>query len=62
MKHYLETCEAVLAEVQSTPNGLTAAEANSRLETYGENKLAEAPKPTLAARFLEQSKNPMILV
>ena len=62
MKHYLETCEAVLEELQSTTNGLSAAEAKSRLEKYGENKLAEAPKPTLAARFLEQFKNPMILV
>ena len=62
MKHYLETCEAVLEDVQSTPNGLTAEEAKSRLQTYGENKLAEAPKPTLAARFIEQYKNPMILV
>ncbi|MBP0989356.1 MAG: HAD-IC family P-type ATPase, partial [Oscillospiraceae bacterium] len=62
MKHYLETCEAVLEDVQSTPNGLTAEEAKSRLQTYGENKLAEAPKPTLAARFIEQFKNPMILV
>ncbi|MBQ5339774.1 MAG: cation-translocating P-type ATPase [Oscillospiraceae bacterium] len=62
MKHYLETCEAVLEDVQSTPNGLTAEEAKSRLQTYGENKLAEAPKPTLLARFMEQFKNPMILV
>ena len=62
MKHYLETCEAVLEDVQSTPNGLTAEEAKSRLQTYGENNLAEAPKPTLAARFIEQFKNPMILV
>ncbi len=62
MKHYLETCEAVLEDVQSTPNGLTAEEAKSRLQTYGENKLAEAPKPTLLARFIEQFKNPMILV
>lgn len=62
MKHYLESCEAVLKEVQSSQNGLNTAEAQSRLQTYGENKLATPPKPTLAARFLEQFKNPMILV
>ena len=62
MKHYLETCETVLNAVKSTPNGLTAAEAKSRLQAHGENKLAEAPKPTLAARLIAQFKNPMILV
>ncbi len=62
MKHYLESCEAVLAELKSDSNGLNDAEAKSRLQTYGENKLATPPKPTLAARFLEQFKNPMILV
>ncbi|MBR4200750.1 MAG: cation-translocating P-type ATPase [Oscillospiraceae bacterium] len=62
MKHYLETAETVLSEVQSTKEGLTAAEAKERLAKYGENKLAQPPKPTLLARFLEQFKNPMILV
>ena len=62
MKHYLESCAAVLEEVQSTEHGLNAAEAKSRLEKYGENKLAAQEKPSLAARFLEQFKNPMILV
>ena len=62
MKHYLETAEAVLAEVQSTKEGLNAAEAAKRLSENGQNKLDEPPKKTLLARFLEQFKNPMILV
>ncbi len=62
MKHYLETTEAVLSEVNSTTAGLTADEAAKRLKENGENKLDEAPKPTLMARFIEQFKNPMILV
>lgn len=62
MKHYLETTENVLKEVESSASGLTAEEAAKRLEKVGRNKLDEAPKPTLLARFIEQFKNPMILV
>lgn len=62
MKHYLESTEAVLKEVISTPTGLTSEEAATRLKEVGQNKLNEAPKPTLIARFIEQFKNPMILV
>ena len=62
MKHYLETAESVLDALQSTKTGLTKQEAEARLAKYGENRLADPPKPTLAARFLEQFKNPMILV
>ena len=62
MKHYLFSAEKVLEEVQSTKTGLSAEEAKKRLAEFGENKLDEAPKPTLLARFAEQFKNPMIIV
>ncbi|SHM12054.1 cation-translocating P-type ATPase [Ruminococcus flavefaciens] len=62
MKHYLESTDSVLKEVDSSASGLTAEEAKKRLETVGQNKLDEPPKPTLMARFIEQFKNPMILV
>ena len=62
MKHYLESAESVLKEVESSASGLTAEEAAKRLEKVGQNKLDEPPKPTLLARFIEQFKNPMILV
>ena len=62
MKHYLEPAEAVLKELQSTASGLTAAEAAQRLAANGPNKLDEPPQKTLLARFIEQFKNPMILV
>lgn len=62
MKHYLETAEAVLSEVKSTANGLTKEEAAKRLSENGENKLDQPPKATLLQRFIEQFKNPMILV
>ena len=62
MKHYLESKENVLSEVKSSEQGLSADEAAKRLTENGKNKLDEAPKPTLLARFIEQFKNPMILV
>lgn len=62
MKHYLESTEAVLKDVKSTEQGLSSEEAEKRLSEVGKNKLDEAPKPTLLARFVEQFKNPMILV
>lgn len=62
MKHYLESTETVLEEVKSSPEGLTSEEAAKRLGEFGSNKLDDPPKPTLLARFLEQFKNPMILV
>ncbi len=62
MKHYLESTDSVLSEVKSSAHGLTADEAAKRLAENGQNKLDEPPKPTLLARFIEQFKNPMILV
>ena len=62
MKHYLFSAEKVLEEVKSEKTGLSAEEAQKRLAEFGKNKLDEAPKPTLLARFAEQFKNPMIIV
>ena len=39
MKHYLESAESVFQEVNSTPEGLSSAEAAKRLEANGKNKL-----------------------
>ena len=47
MKHYCEDISAVLAETQSSAEGLSAAEAAKRLETNGKNKLAEGKKDSL---------------
>ncbi|MBR2283973.1 MAG: cation-translocating P-type ATPase [Ruminococcus sp.] len=62
MKHYLKSIDSVLSEVRSTTGGLTEDEAQKRLSEVGANKLDEPPKPSLAARFAEQFRNPMILV
>ena len=62
MKHYIETKEDVLREVQSSDTGLTKEEAEARLEKNGKNKLKEAKKTPLIIRFLKELTDPMILV
>ena len=62
MKHYLESIGQVLAQTGSTEAGLTAAEAQKRLETNGKNKLKEEKKATLLQRFFAQLKEPMLII
>lgn len=62
MKHYCEEVSQVLASLGSDENGLSSAEAARRLEKDGPNKLKEAEKVTLLHRFLEQLKDPMIII
>ncbi len=62
MKEYLESTQSVLEQVNSTPGGLSGAEANTRLQTNGPNKLQEAKGKSLVRRFLEQILDPMILI
>ncbi len=62
MKHYCEDASAVLAQLGTTEKGLSSAEAKSRLERDGLNKLAEAKGKTLLQRFLEQLSDPMIII
>ncbi|NLE19398.1 MAG: HAD-IC family P-type ATPase, partial [Clostridiales bacterium] len=62
MKHYLETVESVLEHTGSGAQGLGAQEARKRLEANGKNKLKEEKKATLLQRFLEQLKDPMLLI
>ncbi len=62
MKHYLHEVADVFAEVKSSEAGLTTAEAEKRLQTNGKNKLAEAKKVSMFSRFLDQLKDPMIII
>ncbi len=62
MKYYLEQAENVLKQTSSTMEGLTASEARERLEKNGKNKLAEGKKDGLIKRFLDQLKDPMIMI
>ena len=62
MKSYELSAEDVLREQQSEPGGLTGQEAGKRLEQYGPNKLKEARKATLLERFIDQLKDPMLII
>ncbi len=62
MKHYLEAVEQVLAHVASSPEGLSAAQAQQRLRENGKNKLTEAKKATVLERFLSELKDPMLII
>ena len=62
MKHYLHEVADVFAEVKSSETGLTTAEAQKRLEANGKNKLAEAKKASMFSRFIDQLKDPMIII
>ena len=54
--------DTVLSELDTTENGLTSAEAAKRLEKYGPNKLKEAEKDTWFQKFLNQLKDPMLII
>ena len=46
MKAYLNPISAVFEHFSSSEKGLTASEAQKRIEKYGKNKLVEAKKET----------------
>ena len=62
MKHYLHSVDEVFEAVNSTPEGLSSAEAEKRLAQNGKNKLAEAKKVSMFSRFIDQLKDPMIII
>jgi len=62
MKHYLNDASEVIKEVGTTPDGLTAAEAEKRLAENGKNKLIEGKKESLLHRFLKQLAEPMTII
>ncbi len=62
MKYYTESADAVLAELKATADGLDSAEVQRRQQQYGPNRLKEGKKVTLLERFLNQLKDPMIII
>ena len=61
-KTYTQSAQSVLQELGVGMEGLTSAQAKERLDKYGPNKLKEAEKPTLLQRFIEQLKDPMLII
>ena len=62
MKTYLENIDSVLTHVGSSQDGLSQREAAERLAQNGKNRLDEAEKASLWARFLAQLKDPMLII
>lgn len=62
MKYYLENVDSVFEAVNSSPEGLTTAEAERRIAQNGKNKLAEAKKDSVIKKFFDQMKDPMIII
>ncbi len=62
MKYYLESTDRILDSVKSSPGGLSAQEAKARLEANGRNKLNEGDHVTMLERFLQQLKEPMLII
>lgn len=63
MKEYLASAEEVLEEQStSAAQGLTVAEAQSRLASVGPNKLDEEEKTPMWKRFFEQMGDPMVIM
>ena len=61
-KTYTQSAQEVLQDLGVSAEGLTTAQAQERLEKYGPNKLKEAEKPTLLQRFIQQLKDPMLII
>ena len=62
MRYYCEEKNSVLEELGTTEEGLSSAEAKSRLEKYGRNRLEAAKGKSLVRRFMEQLADPMIII
>jgi len=54
--------DALIAALHSSPEGLTTAEAERRLEQVGPNLLKARRRATALDLFLSQSKSPIILM
>ncbi len=61
-KEYSLSVKESLENVKSTSEGLTSESAEKRLSEFGPNKLKESEKPTIFQRFIEQLKDPMLII
>ena len=61
-KEYLKSSEEILQELQTSHQGLTDQQAENRLAQYGENRLQEGRKTTMLERFVEELKDPMLIM
>ena len=57
-----ESAAQLLARLSTTPAGLTTAEVQSRLATYGANDAATVKRSPLWLQFLARFRNPLIII
>ena len=62
MKYYLENKADVLKSLESTFDGISSVEAESRLIKNGKNKLLDSKKESVIIRFLKQLIEPMTII
>lgn len=62
LRYYDESAAQALADLHSSTQGLTQAEAQARLEKNGKNQLAQEKKDSLLKRFFLQLADPMIII
>ena len=62
MKEYLNSSADVMAELSTTPDGLTETDAAAKLAQNGKNKLVEGKKESLLHRFFKQLAEPMTII
>lgn len=59
---YTQSKEEVLKQLDSSIEGLSTAQAQERLATYGHNELDEGEKRSLLSKFIDQFKDLMIII
>ena len=59
---YIQSVQDVLQKQNVTADGLSAAEVQKRQAEYGPNKLKDAEKKSTLRRFLDQLKDPMLII
>ena len=59
---YTQTKEEVLKNLDSSIEGLSTAQAQERLATYGRNELEEGENVASCLRFIDQFKDLMIII
>ncbi len=62
VEHWSIAADAALARFDSTPQGLTATDAQQRLEQHGANRLREKPPRPVWIKFFDQFKNLLVIV
>ncbi len=62
MAFYNKDLNEIYKELNSNPNGLTTASANTNLSRFGKNELEKPKKQSFLKKFLLQFKNIMIII